>query len=81
MRRMTEDASFRPIGLALAAVVAGVAPAASAFAADQMVTRAHAVDPTNDARRDEDPSLLLGPSEPVEPFAPAPARQGDLFEL
>lgn len=83
-QRSREAMTFKPIGAAFAAVVAGVAP--GALAAEPAVhgehVRAHAEDPTNDPRRDEDPALLLGPGEPVEPFSePAAPKQGDLFDL
>lgn len=73
-----ELSPLRPIGLALAAVVAslGVGKAAPAEA------RAHApldpttqdktyvVDPTNHPGFEEDPGMVVGASEPVEPLRP-----------
>jgi len=87
---------MKPIGLAFAAVVAGLgaqaheeAPAAPALEPYTPTphTQAHRIDPTNHAGFDQDDSMVLGPSEAVEPFGEAPAqnqgarRQGDLFEL
>jgi hypothetical protein len=83
------DAPLRPIGLAMSAVVAGLS-AQAGVAAAQVGTapapaareRAHVIDPSNDPRREEDASLILGPSAPIEPFADAPqAEQSDLFDL
>lgn len=93
--RDREEAPLRPVGVALAAVVAGLG-AAKAEAAAQAPARApveprdhharvHHVDPTNHPDFERDDSLILGPSAPVEPFAeqakPAPPRQGNLFDL
>ncbi len=70
------ETALRPVGLALAAVVAGL----GAAKAQALETRPHApiepsarekayfVDPTNDPAFEEDPTLVVGPSEPVEPF-------------
>lgn len=67
---------LRPIGLAMAAVVAGLG-AGKAVPAE---ARAHAplepttqektfvVDPTNHPGFEEDPAMVVGQSEPVEPL-------------
>jgi hypothetical protein len=72
-----EDAApLRPVGLALAAVVAGL----SAGKATSVEARAHAplepvtqaktfvVDPTNHPGFEEDAEMVVGRSEAVEPF-------------
>lgn len=77
---------LRPIGLALAAVVAGLsggkaqaeplrAPAPLEPATQE---KTFAIDPTNHPGFDEDPNMVVGPSEPVTPLANA--IQEDLFE-
>ncbi|MBL8530500.1 MAG: hypothetical protein JNK94_02090 [Hyphomonadaceae bacterium] len=80
--------ALRPVGLALAAVVAGLG-AGRAEAAEP--ARAHAplepatqektyvVDPTNHPGFEEDPDMIVGASAPVEPLRNAPP-QGDLFK-
>ena len=93
--RRREEQTLKPIGAAFAAVVAGLGASAGAAKAQpvQAPPRApqmpaaqeqvHYLDPTNDPRFEEDPDLILGPSEPVEPFAERPisrAVQRDLFE-
>ncbi|MDX2238858.1 MAG: hypothetical protein NW203_14940 [Hyphomonadaceae bacterium] len=84
MTRMREEQALKPVGLALAAVMAGLAGQAHALepAAPEAQTRVFADDETNHPGADQDPTMILGPSAPVEPFAerPAPA-QGDLFGL
>ena len=71
-----EDLPLRPVGLALAAVVAGLG-AGKAQAAEirpqmplEPVERSHTyvVDPTNHLGFEEDPDMVVGASEPVEPF-------------
>jgi len=80
-----EDLTLRPVGVALAAVVAGLGAGKAAPA----VARTHAplepaaqgntyvVDPTNHPGFEEDPDMIASPSEPVEPFGKS---QPDLFE-
>ena len=84
MARMREEQALKPVGLALAAVMAGLAGQAHAAepAAPEAQTRAFAQDDANHAGAEQDPTMILGPSATVEPFAerPAPA-QGDLFGL
>lgn len=73
-----EDLStpLRPIGLAMAAVVAGlgVGKAAAVEAAPRAPLEPAAqdntfvVDPTNHPGFEEDPTMVVGQSEPVEPF-------------
>lgn len=71
-----EDLPLRPVGLALAAVVAGLgagkAPAAEARPSAPLEPSTHektfVVDPTNHPGFDEDPDMVVGPSEPVEPL-------------
>ena len=64
--RPLEDLTFKPIGLAIAAVVAGVAPSASLVTAAQMSMHASTA---NDAPA----------SAPAH--RAAAVRQGDLFDL
>lgn len=80
MRRPTrEDLPLRPVGVALAAVVAGLgagkAPPAEARSTPPLEPTTHEktyfVDPTNHPGFEEDPNLVIGPSEPVEPFGNA----------
>lgn len=68
---------LRPVGVAFAAVVAGL----GAGKAEAVETRAYAplepsgqsntyvVDPTNHPSFEEDPDMIVGPSEPVAPFS------------
>lgn len=69
--------ALKPVGVALAAVVAAV----GAAKAEAEETRQRAplepaeranmffVDPTNHPGFEEDPDMIVGPSEPVEPFS------------
>jgi len=69
-------APLRPVGLALAAVVAGLgagkAPPAGARAHAPLEPAGQAntyvVDPTNHPGFEEDPDMVVGPSAPVAPF-------------
>ncbi len=71
-----EPLPLRPVGLALAAVVAGLGAAQAQAAeappraplepATQEMT--YALDPTNDPGFEEDPDIVVGQSEPVEPL-------------
>lgn len=69
-------APLRPVGLALAAVVAGLgagkAPPAEARAHAPLESAGQAntyvVDPTNHPGFEEDPDMVVGPSAPVAPF-------------
>lgn len=72
-----EEQTLRPVGIALAAVVAGLS-AGKAAAAEAPIhapiepasnEKTYFVDPTNHPGFEEDPSMVLGPSEPVAPFA------------
>jgi hypothetical protein len=72
-----EQSTLRPVGIALAAVVAGL----SSGKAAAVEPRVHAplepasngatyvVDPTNHPGFEEDASMVLGPSAPVAPFS------------
>ncbi len=72
-----EDAPLRPVGLALAAVVAGLsagkaAPAeARAYAPLEPAEqgKSYMADPTNHPGFEEDPDMVVGRSEPVAPFS------------
>ena len=72
-----EDLSLRPVGLALAAVVAGLgagkAPPAEARTSVPLEPttqeKTFFVDPTNHPGFEEDPTMVIGASEAVEPFA------------
>ena len=88
--RKDELLALRPVGLALASVVAGLSSAAQAER--EVEPRAHAplepagqsnvymIDPTNHPGFEEDPSLVFGASEPADVLAGVSAdEQGDLF--
>ncbi len=71
-----EQTTLRPVGIALAAVVAGLSTG-KAVAADAHVhaplepmasTSTYVVDPTNHPGFEEDATMVIGRSEPVEPF-------------
>ncbi|MBN8607470.1 MAG: hypothetical protein J0L81_11165 [Caulobacterales bacterium] len=71
-----EAMPMRPVGLALAAVVAGLG-AGKAQAVDNTPraplepsaqSTTYVVDPTNHPGFEEDPEMVVGPSEPVAPF-------------
>jgi hypothetical protein len=71
-----EELSLKPVGFALAAVVAGLG-AGRAQAAETPVRapleptsqeNTYVVDPTNHLGFEEDPNMVVGPSEPVEPL-------------
>ncbi len=83
-RPHSNDTSFKPIGFALAAVVAGLAPTGTeAVSAPAAPTRDAPTPEPIDYVAEQDNDLLLGPGEALEPFAetlPKPA-QGDLFDL
>jgi hypothetical protein len=74
--RKREELSLRPVGLALAAVVAGLG--AGKAQADAAPVRAplepsnqektYFVDPTNHPGFEEDASMVVGRSEPVAPL-------------
>jgi hypothetical protein len=76
-----EELSLKPVGFALAAVIAGLG-AAKTEAVETNAARApleptdHAntyrVDPTNHPGFEEDPDMVVGPSEPVEPLRKRP---------
>ncbi len=75
--RRDEPSALRPVGVALAAGVAGLS--AGKAAAVETPARApleptaqektYAVDPTNHPGFEEDPDMVVGPSEPVAPFS------------
>ncbi len=75
-----EELPLRPVGLALAAVVAGLgagkAQAAEAPMRAPMEPSAQGniyfVDPTNHPGFEEDPDMVVGPSAPVAPLRNAP---------
>jgi hypothetical protein len=71
-----EPNTLRPVGLALAAVVAGIG-AGKAVAVEARVhaplepmaqSKTYVVDPTNHPGFEEDPEMVVGPSAPVAPF-------------
>ena len=74
--RRDDAAPLRPVGVALAAVVAGLS--AGKAAAVETPARApleptthaktYTVDPTNHPGFEEDPTLVVGPSDPAVPF-------------
>jgi hypothetical protein len=71
-----EEMSLKPVGFALAAVVAGLgAGRAQAVESQPRVplepanqSKTYAIDPTNHPGFEEDPNMVVGPSEPVEPL-------------
>lgn len=68
---------LRPVGVALAAVVAGLGAGKAAPAEARphaplepaAQSTSYALDPTNHPGFEEDPDMIVGPSAPVEPFA------------
>jgi len=82
--RMRNEPTLKPIGVTLAAVVAGLGAGGHAQAETHAgvplepttQARTHYVDPTADP---EFGAELLGPSEPVAPFS-EPQRQAELFD-
>ncbi len=74
-----EDLPLRPVGLALAAVVAGLSAGkgqavdAPARAPLEPSAQGHTyvLDPTNHPAFDEDPEMVVGASTPVAPFGNA----------
>lgn len=75
--KKTEDAApLRPVGLALAAVVAGLSAGKTAAVAaphraplePTAQANTYVADPTNHPGFEEDPTLVVGPSDPVTPF-------------
>ena len=84
-RPANEASALKPIGLTMAAVVAGLGVSGRAETADVRVaeppqptpnTRVQYADPTSDPSFEE---IVLGPSEPTQPLAAKPA-QADLFD-
>lgn len=77
--KKSEDLQLRPVGFALAAVVAGLG--AGKAQAQDMPVRAplepsvqgntYSVDPTNHPGFEEDSDMIVGPSAPVAPFGNA----------
>ena len=71
-----EELSLKPVGFALAAVVAGLAagkaegvrPKPHAPLEPTTQAKTYAVDPSNHPGFEEDPDMVVGPSEPVEPL-------------
>jgi hypothetical protein len=83
-RRDEEGAPLRPVGIALAAVVAGLGAGASA--SEEASPKAPLVpshdktfyfDPTNHPSFEEDPDFIVESSEPIEPLR---GQQQDLFK-
>lgn len=77
LKREEQAMALKPVGLAFAAVVAGLG-AGKAEAAEPRVhaplepsaqAKTYFVDPTNHAGFEEDPDMIVGPSAPVTPFA------------
>ena len=76
LKREEQAPALKPVGFALAAVVAGL----GAGKAEAVEHRVHAplepstqantyfVDPTNHPGFEEDPNMIVGQSEPVAPF-------------
>lgn len=71
-----EHSTLRPVGIALAAVVAGLS-AGKAVAVEPRVhaplepasnEKVYVLDHTNHPGFDEDPEMVIGQSAPIEPF-------------
>lgn len=85
-----EVSALKPAGVVFAAVVAGLGAAKTDRAAGDHQPRAplepasqsntYFVDPTNHPGFEEDPNLVVGPSEPVAVFSGAGSEQADLFK-
>ena len=77
LKREEQALTLKPVGLAFAAVVAGLgAGKAQAVEAPRHAplepsaqANTYFVDPTNHPGFDEDPDMIVGQSEAVEPFA------------
>jgi len=71
-----EHLTLKPVGLALAAVMAGLGAAKAQPVAVRPTlplepnahTQTYVADPTNAPGYDEDAELVVGPSDPVAPF-------------
>jgi hypothetical protein len=71
-----DEQTLRPVGIALAAVVAGLSSGKAAPAEAQVRAplepienaKTYMVDPTNHPGFEEDPEMIVGRSEPVAPF-------------
>jgi hypothetical protein len=83
-----EFVTLRPVGMAFAAVVAGIgpgkaeaapAPHAGAPLEPAAQSNTYVWDPTNHPGFEEDASFVVEASEPVAPFS-APKKQRDLFD-
>jgi hypothetical protein len=74
--RRDEQSPLRPVGAALAAVVAGLSAGkaaavesrASAPLEPTVQEKTYVIDPTNHPGFEEDPEMIVGRSEPVEPL-------------
>ena len=84
-RTSNDTPNLKPIGFAMAAVVAGIGARAQA-AEVRVLTPPPSPDAhtqtfgaTRDATSEED-VLVLGPADEVEPLAEKPAKQVDLFD-
>jgi hypothetical protein len=72
-----EEQTLRPVGIALAAVVAGLSTGKAATAETHAraplepveSAKTYVVDPTNHPGFEEDPEMVIGRSEPVAPFS------------
>jgi hypothetical protein len=85
-----ELSTLKPAGVVFAAVVAGLGAGKAERAAMDTQPRAplepagqsntYFLDPTNHPNFEEDPSLVVGPSEPVAVFSGMGGGQADLFK-
>jgi hypothetical protein len=72
-----EEQALRPVGIALAAVVAGLSSGKAPPAGAQVTApiepianaRGYVLDPTNHPGFDEDSEMVVGRSEPVAPLS------------
>ena len=71
-----DQLTLKPVGLALAAVVAGLGPAKAQVVESQLTlplepnahAQAYVADPTNAPGYEQDDDMIVGPSAPVAPF-------------
>ena len=71
-----DQSTLRPVGIALAAVVAGLSTGKAAAVETHVHAplepvaneKTYVVDPTNHPGFEEDPTMVIGQSEPVAPF-------------
>ena len=84
-RTLNDTPSLKPIGFAMAAVVAGIGARAQAAEVRVLTptpspdAHAQTFGATHDATSEED-VLVLGPADEVEPLAEKPVKQEEMFD-